>query len=366
MSFTWDAIGQPVVELDTPALLVDLDIMESNIARMARLFQDAGVKWRPHTKGIKIPAIAHRLIAAGAIGVTCAKVSEAEVMAAAGIRDILIANQVVGPQKAVRLAALCKYADPITTVDSTENVRELDAAAKRMGVRLRVVIEVDCGLDRCGVKPGEPVVKLAQEISNCRNLRFAGLMTWEGQTLRVPAEKKARAVEESLKMLTDSADACRAAGMPVDIVNCGGTGNYWLSAYVKGVTENEAGGGIFGDRYCQSKGADHPIGLTVLSTVISRPTPTRVVTDAGRKAIMLDDHGEPWPKIAAGVKSVRISAEHGQYELGAASASPRIGDKLEWLVAYGDMTLFLHDLLYGVRGGVVETVWPILGRGKIQ
>jgi D-serine deaminase-like pyridoxal phosphate-dependent protein len=366
MSSIWDAIGQSVAELETPALLVDLDIMESNIARMARVFKEAGVKWRPQTKGIKIPAIAHKLLAAGAIGVTCAKVSEAEVMAAAGIRDILIANQVVGLQKTLRLAALCKYADPVATVDSPENVRELDAAARRMGVRLRVVIEVDCGVDRCGVKPGEPVVKLAQEITNCSNLRFAGLMTWEGHTLQVPLEHKARAVEESLRLLTDSADACRAAGMPVDIVNCGGTGNYWLSAYVKGVTENEAGGGVFGDRYYQSKGADHPIGLTVLSTVISRSTPTRVVTDAGRKAMMLDDHGEPWPKNSEGVKGVRISAEHGQYELETGAASPRIGEKLEWLVAYGDMTLFLHDMLYGVRGGIVETVWPILGRGKIQ
>jgi D-serine deaminase-like pyridoxal phosphate-dependent protein len=366
MSSIWDAIGQPVTELDTPALLVDLDIMEANIDRMACVFKQAGVNWRPHTKGIKIPAIAHKLLAAGAIGVTCAKVSEAEVMGAAGIRDILIANQVVGPQKTLRLAALCKQADPIATVDSSENVRELDAAARRMGVHLRVVIEVDCGLDRCGVKPGEPVVKLAQEIVNSPNLKFVGLMTWEGQTLRVPVEQKQRAVEESLGLLTDSAGACRKAGIQVDIVNCGGTGNYWLSAKVKGVTENEAGGGIFGDRYCQSKGADHPIGLTVLSTVISRPNPTRVVTDAGRKALMLDDHGEPWPKNSQGVKSVRISAEHGQYELEVASPSPHIGDKLEWLVAYGDMTLFLHEVLYGVRRGMVEAVWPILGRGKIQ
>jgi len=366
MPSTCDAIGHPAAELETPALLLDLGIMESNIARMARVFKDAGVKWRPHTKGIKIPAVAHRLLAAGAIGVTCAKVSEAEVMAAAGVRDILIANQVVGPQKTLRLAALCREADPIALVDSSENVRELDGAARRMDVRLRVVIEVNCGLDRCGVEPGEPVVKLAGEIANCHNLRFAGVMTWEGHTLRVPLEQRAPTVEASLRLLTASADACRAAGFPVDIVNCGGTGDYWLSAKVKGVTENEAGGGVFGDRYCQAKGADHPIGLTILSTVISRPTPTRVVTDAGRKAMMLEDHGEPWPKNLSGVKGVRISSEHGQFDLEAASVSPRIGEKQEWLVAYGDMTLFLHDVLYGVRGGIVETAWPILGRGKIQ
>lgn len=366
MTTAWGPIGQPVQHLDTPALLVDLNIMEANIAKMARVFKAAGVNWRPHTKGIKIPAIAHKLLAAGAIGVTCGKLGEAEVMAAGGIRDIMIANQVVGPQKAARLAALCRHADPAPAVDSIENVRELDAAARAIGVRLRVVIEVDCGLGRCGVQPGEPVVALAKEIMKCPGLRFAGLMTWEGHTLRVPVEQKAKAVEESLALLTKSADMCRAAGIPVDIVNCGGTGNYWLSAYVKGVTEIEAGGGIFGDRYYQSKGVNHPIALTVLSTVISRPTPTRVVTDSGRKAMMLDDHGEPWPRNGEGVKSVRISAEHGQYELEAPSATPRIGEKLEWNVAYGDMTLFLHDDLYGHRNGIVETVWPILGRGKIR
>jgi D-serine deaminase-like pyridoxal phosphate-dependent protein len=207
---------------------------------------------------------------------------------------------------------------------------------------------------------------LAGEIARCPHLRFAGLMTWEGHTLRLPVAQRAPAVDAALRLLTDSAEACRAAGLPVGIVNCGGTGDYWLSARVPGVTENEAGGGVFGDRYCQAKGADHPIGLSVLSTVISRPTPTRVVTDAGRKAMMVEDHGEPWPKGRADVKAVRVSAEHGQYELDAASASPRIGERQEWLVGYGDLTVFLHETLYGVRGGLVETAWPILGRGKIQ
>lgn len=365
MTMSRTPIGHAVQELDTPALLVDLNIMESNIAMMAQVFRDAGVKWRPHIKGIKIPAIAHKLLSAGATGITCAKLSEAEIMAAAGIRDILIANQIVGPQKVARLAALRRHADPIATVDSSENVREIAAAAREIGVTLRVVIEVNCGLDRCGVEPGAPVVKLAKEISAHPGLVFTGLMTWEGHTLRTVSENRKRIVEESLSLLTSSADACCAAGIPVDIVNCGGTGNYWLSAYVKGVTEIEAGGGIFGDRFYQSRGVNHPIGLTVLSTVISRPTPTRVVTDSGRKAMMVDDHGEPWPKGETAVRSVRISSEHGQYEIEAPSAKPRIGDKLEWLVAYGDMTLFLHDELFGIRNGLVETVWPILGRGKI-
>lgn len=366
MISTAGLIGQPIAALDTPALLVDLDIMESNIARMAGVFKDAGINWRPHTKGCKVPAIAHKLLVAGAIGVTCAKLSEAEVMAASGIRDILIANQVVGPQKAARLAALCRHADPIVAVDSRENVRELDEAARRFGVRLRVVIEVNCGLNRCGVEPGDPVVALAREVVDCPGLHFAGLMTWEGHTLRQEAENRAPAVERSLALLTGSADACRQAGIPVEIVNCGGTGDYWLSAYARGVTESEAGGGIFGDRYYQSKGVDHPIALSILATTISRPVSTRVVTDAGRKAMSQDDHAEPWPKNVANVKSVWISAEHGTFELAVPSPTPRVGDKMEWHVGYSDMTVFLHDEIYGIRDGIVETVWPILGRGRIQ
>jgi D-serine deaminase-like pyridoxal phosphate-dependent protein len=361
-----ELVGRPVNEVDTPALLVDLDIMEANIARMASFFKDARVGWRPHTKGIKVPAIAHKLLKAGTVGITCAKVSEAEVMAASGIRDILIANQVVGRQKTIRLAALCRQADPIATVDSIENVRELDAAARHMNVRLRVLIEVNCGLNRCGVEPVEPVVALAKQIAGCEGLRFAGLMTWEGHTLRLPWEERAQAVRDSLAPLIESAARCRAAGLPVDIVNCGGTGDYQISARVEGVTENEAGGGIFGDRYYQAKGVMHPMALSVLATTVSRPTPMRVITDAGRKAMSVDDHGEPWPKDVDGVTVIRISAEHGLYEVRSPSVAPRIGDKVEWYVGYGDMTVFLHDQLYGVRKGIVEAVWPILGRGKIQ
>jgi D-serine deaminase-like pyridoxal phosphate-dependent protein len=359
-------VGRSIAELETPALLVELDVMEANIARMASCFKGAGVKWRPHSKGIKVPAIAHRLLEAGAVGITCAKVSEAEVMAASGIRDILIANQVVGPYKTARVAALCRYADPIATVDSIENVRELDVAARHINARVRVVIEVNCGMNRCGVEPGAPVVALAKQIECCGGLRFAGLMTWEGHALRLPLEDRAGAVNAALALLVDTAAQCRAAGLPVDIVNCGGTGDYEMSARVDGVTENQAGGGIFGDRFYQAKGIMHPMALTVLATTVSRPTPTRIVTDAGRKAMMVDDHGEPCPKGVDGVAAVRISAEHGVYEVRTPSPTPRIGDKIEWYVGYGDMTVFLHDQLHGVRGGVVEAIWPILGRGKIQ
>ena len=175
-------VGTSKYDLDTPVLLVDLDRMENNIRRMTDTFEQAGVNWRPHSKGQKVPAIAHQEIAAGAIGVTCAKLEEAEVMAAAGIKDILIANQVVGPIKVARLVNLCRHADVVATVDSLQNVREIDAAAGEIGVQPRVVVEVDVGTNRCGVDPGEAAVALSEEVDRSPNLRYAGLMGWEGHT----------------------------------------------------------------------------------------------------------------------------------------------------------------------------------------
>src|SRR5215211_975609 len=210
-------VGGRVTDLDTPALLVDLDILESNIARMAGTFREHGVGWRPHTKAIKIPAIAYKLLAAGAHGVTVAKLSEAEVMAAAGITDILITGPVVGKRKAARLACLSKYAQPIAVVDCVEHVDLLDGAAKEHGVQIRTVVEVDIGLKRCGTQPGEPTVKLAKEIHRRRGLKFEGMMAWEGHALRIKdIDEKRSAVEAAVTALLDTARQCREADLPVN------------------------------------------------------------------------------------------------------------------------------------------------------
>lgn len=188
------AVGLPVTEIDTPVLLIDLDIMDRNIAHVAGELAGHGVSWRPHAKGHKCPAVAHRQVAAGAIGVTVAKLGEAEVMAAAGIPSILIANQIVGPIKARRLAALIASTESevIAAVDSLQNVHELDAAAHERGVRIPLVIEVNTGMNRAGVEPGEPVVDLAQAIVACPNLRFMGVMAWEGHALGSPTTRSGR------------------------------------------------------------------------------------------------------------------------------------------------------------------------------
>jgi D-serine deaminase-like pyridoxal phosphate-dependent protein len=362
-------IGHAKWDLDTPALLLDLAAMDRNIERMAATFREAGVGWRPHTKAIKIPAIAHKLLRAGALGITCAKVSEAEVMVAGGIRDILIANQVVGEAKIARLVNLLPHAAPIVAVDNPANVEQLNLAACAKGSGygpLRVVVEVNVGMDRAGVEP-EDVVDLAKLVHESAGLRFAGLMGWEGHTTSISDQQEKRAaVEHSLRLLTETANRCRAAGLPVEIVSCGGTGTYQFSAWYPGVTEIQAGGGIFGDvRYHDAMQVGHECAMTVLATVSSRPNPTRVITDTGKKT-MSSDGGVPRPLIEAPVTSVSLSAEHARIELGAPTAAPRVGDKIEFIVGYTDTTTMLHDNLYGTRDGKVEVIWPILGRGKLQ
>ena len=353
-------------DLDTPSLVVDLDLLDQNIARMAQFFRAKGVNWRPHTKGQKIPEIAHLQLAAGALGITCAKLSEAEVMAQEGIRDILIANQVVGEQKASRLAKLLDVADVIVAVDSLVNGEQLSQAANSRDQRLRVVVEVDNGIDRAGVPPGERALSLAQALDDLPGLRFVGLMAWEAHCLGLPPDKRQSCCDEAVGKLVATADLCRNAGLPVEIVSCGGTGTYWISAFAPGITEVEAGGGIYGcGRYRRDFGVDLEPALTILTTVTSRPDANRIICDAGFKSSGRG-FGEPEILGCGVVESFKSSAEHGSIFLAQDNPSPRPGEQIEFVPGYSDATVFLHDYLYGVRAGRVEVVWPVVGRGKLQ
>lgn len=361
-------IGIPKEALDTPVLLVELDVLERNINQMAKtIIREAGVGWRPHTKAMKTPALAHLCLEAGAHGVTCAKLGEAEIMASAGIWDILVANQIVGKTKIDRLVNVCRQSDVMVCVDDIANVRAIDEAARAKGVRPRVLIEVNVGMERAGVLPGEPTLALAKQIVGLENIRFAGLQTWESHVLgAADVVEKRKMVVESLETLIQTADAIRETGIPVEIVSCGGTGTYWMSAFVPGVTEIEAGGGIYCDiTYRHEFGVNHDYALTVLSTVTSRPTETRIICDAGFKT--LSGHDNVPELLGHGdVDSFVLSAEHGIITLVEPSGSPEAGDKIKIVPGYSDSTVFLHDAIYGIRGDRVEAVWPLLGRGKLQ
>jgi D-serine deaminase-like pyridoxal phosphate-dependent protein len=255
----------------------------------------------------------------------------------------------------------------IVAVDSVENVAELAAAASARGRVLGVVIEVNLGMNRAGVLPGEPVVALAAVIAASPGLRFAGLMGWESQAVTIadPASK-VRVIEEAIAQLTASADACRAAGYPVEIVSCGGTGTFPTSILQRGVTEVQVGGGIFSDqRYRNGYHVDLPCALSILATVTSRPTPTRIVLDTGKKS-MSCDAAMPEPVGLPAIRELRLSAEHATIELEAPSATPRIGERVEFLAGYGDTTVHLHEEIIAMRGGRLEAVWPVVARGKIK
>jgi len=361
-------IGVPKLELDTPILCIDLDRMESNIRKMAGFCREHGVAWRPHAKCHKTPTIALQEIAAGAIGVTCAKVSEAEVMAAGGVRDILIANMIVGPRKLERVAALRRWADPIVACDHFAQVAPLAEVCRSHNVEVRVLIEVNVGLDRVGISPGKDTLELAQAISRLKGVRLAGIMGYEGHLLRIenPAEKEQK-IRDNMALLVGCKEQIVKAGIACDIVSAGGTGSYQYTVKCPGITEVQAGGGIFMDPYyriaCQVKDLD--FALTVLATVVSRPTLERAILDAGRKT-MNPDIAMPIVARYPDAEVKRLSAEHCELHLGKDSQNLKIGDKIELIVGYGDFTTVLHDEFYGFRSDRLEVVWPILGRGKLQ
>ena len=359
-------IGRPKDELDTPALWVDLDILNINIDVLASHFNSADVQWRPHTKGIKVPAIAHLAMRAGAIGVTCAKLGEAEVMAANGILDLLVANQVVGPRKVERLVRLSRHADVKVAVDCAANIGEIGRIATDVGCEVSVLVELNTGMNRAGCMPGEATLALAQLAHETPGVRFKGLMSWEGHAVKIqdPDEKRL-AVEKAVGKLQESVSLCCAAGLPVDIVSGGGSGTYKVTPFLEEITEIQAGGAIFSDVANRSRHVETDPAIFLRATVTSRPTPDRIIYDAGFKALPVS-YGDPEPKGLANIDEIRTSAEHGIIVLAVPSEQPKVGDGLDFTLGYGDVTVFMHDVLYGVRDGIVETEWAIAGRGKLQ
>jgi len=353
-------------ELDTPALLVDLDLMESNILRMARFMYGTSARLRPHYKTHKTPAIARKQAEAGAIGITCAKVEEAETLVNAGIRDILIANQVVGPKKIARLAGLARHADLMVAVDDARNVDDLSTGMVAAGARLRVLVEVNVGNNRCGVEPGEAAVRLAHHVAEAPGLVFAGLMGYEGFCQRIQdlAERE-RMARGAMAKLIATRDMVEAAGLEVGIVSGGGTGTHAIVSTFLGVTEVQAGTYVVMDTDYRDLGIDFGCALTLLATVISRPNPETAILDVGLKGITID-HGIPELIGVPGGRITRLSEEHAKVELSDPAVKLVPGDKVEIIPSHACTTISLHDTLYGIRNGRLEVVWPVAGRGKFK
>lgn len=359
-------VGLRKNELDTPILWVELATLEANIAKLAEHFKCARTAWRPHIKGIKTPAIAHKAIAAGAIGVTCAKLGEAEVMAAAGITDILIANQLVTPQKITRLVNLRKYTDVKLAVDDPDNVVALGMAAQEKGVELGVLVEIDIGMKRGGVPAGKAVLKLASLVAKTAGLKFLGVMSWEGHVLKFKdGEERRREIDKAMASVAESVALCAANGLACAIVSGGGSGTAEYTPFIGVNTEIQAGGIVFSDATYKTWNRLTEPSLFVRTTVTSRPTTNKVITDAGYKTLPAwhkQPEGVAFPEIV----SFTTSAEHGIITLKDDDDDIKVGDAFDFMVGYGDATVFLHDHIYGIREGVVEAVWPLLGRGKLR
>jgi len=357
-------IGMPVHELDTPALVIDLDVMEDNIARMAAYFTGIDADLRPHIKTHKCPIIAHKQIAAGSTGITCSKLGEAEVMVQAGIKDILIANEIVGARKIRRLVDLARQAELMVAVDDAQNIEDLSEAVRVAGVRLGVLVDVNVGMNRCGADPGKPALELARKVQEAHGLTFMGLMGYEGHVVGLAsAEERSRKGREAMKLLMDTKDLIERSGLVVQIVSSGGTGTYNISGPYPGVTEIQAGSYIFMDAHYRETGIEFGCALSLLATIMSLHLPDRIITDAGIKTISAD-FGFPVVKGREELEVIGLNEEHGKIRTKTGKCSLKIGDKIELIPGHGCTTINLHDRYFAVRKGKVEAVYPILARGK--
>jgi D-serine deaminase-like pyridoxal phosphate-dependent protein len=363
-------VGMSLADVDTPALILDLDAFERNLELLDASLAGRKIRVRPHAKSHKCPKVALAQLSRGAVGVCCQKVSEAEAMVDGGVPDVLIANEVVGAAKLKRLAALARRARVAVCADDTSNVAALDAAAREAGVRLDVLVEVNVGANRCGVEPGEPTAQLARKIAAARNLRFAGLQAYQGaaQHLRKVEERRA-AIERAVANVKASVAAIERAGMKCERVTGAGTGTYAFEAASGVYDEIQPGSYVFMDvDYGRNEWTESGIprfenSLFVWTTVMSRPTAERAAVDAGLKASSVDS-GMPRVADIEGAEYVKASDEHGMLAL-KPGASIAVGDKLKLIPGHCDPTVNLYDHLVCVRRGVVEEIWPITARGAV-
>jgi len=367
------AIGMPIEAVDTPALLIDLDVFESNIRRMSDSLSGAGIRLRPHSKTHKCPVIALRQIAAGAVGVCCQKVGEAEAMAYGGIQDIFISNEIVGQSKIHRLLSLARQAHVAVCADDPVHVAEYGKAAASQKVKLDVFIELNVGADRCGLSPGQPVLDLARQICETPTLNFAGLQAYHGaaQHKRTLTERR-NAIQHAVDCVVETKSMLEAHDISCITVTGAGTGTYLLETASGVYDELQAGSYIFMDvDYAKNMDADSkPLrifehSLFVYTTVISRPVKDRAVVDAGHKAVPVDS-GLPQIYGMKDVEYNRPSDEHGKLKLHDPNRNLRIGDKLLLVPGHCDPTVNLFDWYVGIRNNRVETLWPITARGAMR
>jgi D-serine deaminase-like pyridoxal phosphate-dependent protein len=350
-----------IADIPTPALLVDAPAMERNIRRMAEFFTAGPCRLRPHFKAHKTPEIAHRQLAAGSCtGLTCATVSEAEV-AADFCDDVLIANQVLGPGKAARVAALAGHIDVKVAVDSSATLQDIAAAAYDADVTIGILVEVAAGF-RCGVRPGEEALALARRVAETKGLALRGVMGYEGHVVGIEDRaQRETATHQAMERVLSSVQLIRDAGLPCDIVSAGSTATFDITSRLDGITEIQAGSYVLMDTDYAKLDISFQQALSVLGTVLSRPNPALCIADCGHKSCTMD-HGYPLVRNLKDARVIFLSDEHALITVHPDSdVGP--GDHIELWPSHIDPTINLHDVLYAVDGETVIDVWPVSARG---
>jgi D-serine deaminase-like pyridoxal phosphate-dependent protein len=358
-------IGGPRNAVPTPALILDLPRVEQNLAEMARRMEGLPASLRPHAKIHKSPILGQMQLNAGAIGLTTATIWEASAMIDAGLSDVLIANQVVGPVKSAELARIAGLGRVITAVDSEVNARELSEAARSAPSEINVLVEIDVGLHRSGVRSARAALELGGVIDTLPGLQLGGLLGYEGHCMLEP--DRAIRIEKATAanaILVDAADAFERHGLSTEIVAGGGFGTWDITGANPRITEIHAGSYIFMDAFHRNLVPGFEVGLSVLATIISR-TGRMVVVDCGRKSIGID---RTPPEVIGGQATVRF--EHGEHfvheEHTALELAPGshldVGDRVELMPGYGPTTVNLYDIYFVAVDDTIVDVWPILGR----
>ncbi|MDP7667399.1 MAG: DSD1 family PLP-dependent enzyme [Rhodospirillales bacterium] len=363
-------IGIPLEEVESPALILDLDTFERNLKRLADAGRRLGVRLRPHAKTHKCPVIARRQMALGAVGVCCQTVGEAEAMVFGGIDDVLVTNEVVDRVKVNRLVSLAKQARVAVCADDAGNAEALNAAAAAFGARLDVLVEVNVGANRCGVEPGRPALVLAEAIAALPNLNFAGLQAYHGaaQHIRDFTERRSAALSAAKKAGATKA-LIEGAGLPCERVTGAGTGTYRFEPESGVYDEIQAGSYVFmdadyGHNLDEGGGAvsEFEQSLHILATVVSRPDRARCIVNAGLKALSVDS-GMPVVDGDEGARYVGASDEHGKIEFAESRRGFDPGERVRLVPGHCDPTVNLHDWIVGYRGNHVEALWPVAARG---
>ena len=361
-------IGTPMEELDTPALVLDLEQLQQNIDKVHSFFEGQTAKLRPHVESHRCPTIAHQQLDAGGTvgGISVTTVGQAEVFAQAGISDIAIANEVVTAQKIVRLCALTHRAKITVAVDSADNVRSLSEAAQAAGVTLNVVVDIHTRLERCGVEPGHPAVDLAKVISQSKGLRFAGLTAYEGTLITDTPEELSTQSKNLIQPVLDTREMVEAAGLEVSVVSVGGTHNYEIAGAMPGVTEVPAGTYALMDHRYSASRPGLKSAAKVMATVTSLPEPGKAILDTGKKATG-DDTGFPNIDDFPNVTLAALSAEHGNITWDEGNNPGfSIGQKVWYTPFEIGATVNVYDYMQAVRNGKLETVLEISARGRYR